>query len=141
MILDGDPVLPGDKLYDLRYKTIVIKQVYADSILAKIRTPAGREMLINYNPRGVPSNGSNRTLYWQDPIIVIPRKDVRIWEMQKNMLLNVTSQIGNLLARPDILPQQDMSHLTLAQAQERGLVAEEDAPQVSALRRPSRVLP
>lgn len=141
MYLDNDEVLPGDRLYDLRYGNVSVKQVYADSILIKFRTPAGREQLSTANPRGVMQNATKRTLYWQDPIIVIPRKDVRIWEMQKNMLLNVTSQIGNLLARPDILPQQDMSHLTLAEAQERGLVSEEDAPQLSALRRPSRVLP
>lgn len=141
MILDGDEIVPGDKLYDLLHGFVSVKQVYADSILVKRRTAAGREQLVNYNPAGVASNAARRTLYWADPIVVTPRKDARIWQAQKNMLLNVTAQIGSLLAKPDMLPPDDLRHLTLAEAQSRGLIDDADQAQVQSItRRPAGVV-
>ena len=133
-MFDGDDILPGDRLYDLIDGIMTVRQVYKDAIVCTYNTRNGRKATRTYNYRGVPSNRSVKTLYWQDiRNIVIPRKSAAAWASQKALIKASTDAIGKL-AVDQLLPLQDedTSNITLAEAQHRGLIDEPELAQLEA---------
>lgn len=137
MTFDGDEINVGDKLVDFMDGIVTVKQVYRDAIVVQFRSRGGRAAIRNYNYKGVASNRSVKTLFWQDiNNLIVPRKNTQAWQAQVAMIKAATNAIGKIASDPAVLRDdlQDTSDLTLAEATDRGLVDGNDARQLAAQR-------
>jgi hypothetical protein len=80
MKLDGFDVLLGDSVYDLFFGVGHVRNLTSD----------GRAVVsfgaraFTYNNAGVGQHG-RRSLYWHDPVQIIPMKDEAQWSLQRQI--------------------------------------------------------
>ncbi|MDR6384944.1 hypothetical protein [Paraburkholderia caribensis] len=92
MRLDGYDVTAGDAVYDLYFGDGRVHSVTADGHM--VVTYGNR--MFTYDGRGIGQHG-RRSLYWHNPVLVIPAKDEREWSLQKR--LNAYARAGFARAR------------------------------------------
>ncbi|CAE6958786.1 hypothetical protein [Paraburkholderia domus] len=80
MRLDGYEVLAGDPVYDLYFGDGRVHSLTADD---QIVVSYGSRMFV-YDERGIGQHG-RRSLYWHNPILVVPMKDERMWSLQRRL--------------------------------------------------------
>ncbi|MBN3777431.1 hypothetical protein G3O06_07685 [Burkholderia sp. Ac-20345] len=80
MKLDGYDVEPGDYVYDLFFGDGMVKNLTADGRAVVAFGPR----TFTYNEAGVGQHG-RRSLYWHNPILLVPMKDEAAWDMQRNL--------------------------------------------------------
>lgn len=107
---DSDPIAVGDKLFDIAdERWVTVRQLYSDRFMVSV---AGSNASRTYSYKGVAARRSGRTLYWQDPRLIIPRKSPAYWQAQKKL---VTSVIGSM---SEHLPGIELNEIELAQSTE-----------------------
>ncbi len=84
MRLDGYEVAAGDPVYDLYFGDGRVHSVTADEHM--VVTYGNR--MFTYDGRGIGQHG-RRSLYWHNPILVIPAKEEREWSLQKRLNANI----------------------------------------------------
>lgn len=79
MQLDGSSIVEGDVVYDILYGPGTVVQILpADRCLVRFAA-AGGQKSISYSSGGVSPRFPARTLYWHNPVIVIPSKREARW--------------------------------------------------------------
>jgi hypothetical protein len=89
MIMDGDTVNVGDKVYDVFYGDGTVSELLVDNRARVIfRTkPYG----LVFGDNGVGVRYTQRTLYWHDPILMAPPKNVRLWLFLRPVIIKLVS--------------------------------------------------
>lgn len=86
MIFDGENISPGDKVFDVLYGDGVVQELLAaDRFL--VRFGGGRTGA--YAASGIGVRFTRKTLFWNDPIIVLPYKNNYQWLNMRPVLLTV----------------------------------------------------
>ena len=80
MKLDGFDVEPGDPVYDLFFGDGMVKSLTADD---RAVVQFGQRVF-TYDSRGVGQHG-RRSLYWHNPIVLVPMKDDKGWSFQRRV--------------------------------------------------------
>lgn len=92
---DFDPIEVGDKLFDIAdERWVTVRQLYSDRFMVSI---AGSNASRTYTYKGVAARRSGRTLFWQDPRLIIPRKSPAYWQAQKKLIKNVIGSMSEHL--------------------------------------------
>ncbi|SAK62581.1 hypothetical protein AWB76_03272 [Caballeronia temeraria] len=88
MRLDGYPVEAGDRVYDLFFGDGVVKNLLPDgraNVAFGVRS-------FTYDERGVGQHG-RRSLYWHNPIILVPQKDDAQWALQRRLNTAIANEL------------------------------------------------
>jgi hypothetical protein len=80
MRLDGAIIEVGDPVYDLYFGDGRVHSLTADD--QAVVTFGSR--MFTYDERGVGQH-RRRSLFWHDPILLIPQKDEREWSLHKRL--------------------------------------------------------
>ncbi|MEB2499546.1 hypothetical protein [Burkholderia cenocepacia] len=86
MKLDGYDALPGDAVYDLYFGDGRVHSLTADG---QAVVSFGNRTF-TYDDRGVGQHG-RRSLYWHNPILVVPMKSEREWQLQRSLNAAISS--------------------------------------------------
>lgn len=81
MQLDGDEIEVGDRVYDTYLGDGIVKTITPDTRIVVVF--AGTRMF-TYDARGISTTG-RKTLYWHNPVFMIPRKNEIQWDYQKKL--------------------------------------------------------
>lgn len=92
MKLDGFNVAIGDSVYDLILGAGKVISLHEDGIKSRFTVKFGEYRQLTYDENGF-CHYKQRTLYWKNPIVVIPVKQEAIWELQKELCLKTTETI------------------------------------------------
>jgi hypothetical protein len=89
MLMDGDAIAVGDGVYDMLYGAGVVMEVLPqDRFRVKFQSkPYGLVFASN----GVGVRYSHRTLFWHDPIIVVPTKNAGLWGLIRPVVTSFVS--------------------------------------------------
>lgn len=88
MRLDGEVLEVGDAVYDLYFGDGRVKSVTADNRAVVVF--GGR--MFTYDERGVGQHGK-RSLYWHNPILLVPMKDEQSWSLQRRLNMAIASEL------------------------------------------------
>ncbi|SIO50629.1 hypothetical protein SAMN05444172_2589 [Burkholderia sp. GAS332] len=88
MRLDGEVLEVGDPVYDLYFGDGRVKSVTADNHAVIVF--GGR--MFTYDERGVGQHGK-RSLYWHNPILLVPMKDERSWSLQRRLNMAIAGEL------------------------------------------------
>lgn len=89
--LDGEQVVVGDFLYDTQYGRGQVEQLLVDNRVVVLFSGLNRRHV--YNSEGVGTRFHVRTLYWHDPIIVVPAKSDTGWLKIQQVCLAVIAAL------------------------------------------------
>jgi hypothetical protein len=78
MKMDGDDIVPGDAVFDIVYGPGIVQRI--DPVQGVFYVRYG-QYAAGYLPSGVNDRSRRRTLYWHDPVVFLPAKDVRVWSL------------------------------------------------------------
>jgi len=92
--MDGYAVAIGDTVYDTAYGTGRVVMIMSGGRF-QVVFPQGRSYV--YSGGGVNSRFTIRTLYWRDPVIVIPTREDNKWSALQNVCRAVASAIREQL--------------------------------------------
>ena len=79
--LDNDDIALGDKVYDVMYGPGEVVELKVEGKF-RVRFATGMHV---YDERGVRVDSKFRTLYWHDPVVVLPEKDDIRWALAKRL--------------------------------------------------------
>ncbi len=91
MKLDGFDVKVGDSVYDIVFGFGEVVALHIDS-QDRFSVKFGSRRIQTYNEDGY-GQFRRRTLYWHDPIVVIPAKQEGAWSIQQEVCLKATEVI------------------------------------------------
>lgn len=80
--LDGDDVNLGDQVFDIVYGTGEVVELKVEGRF-RVRF-AGNKFFV-FDGNGVRADAKNRTLYWHDPVLVVPMKDDINWVQARGL--------------------------------------------------------
>ncbi len=81
--MDGDEVAVGDRLYDICLGAGEVTQMLTAGRFSVRFLGDGREQA--FTGDGMSPRSHIRTLYWHDPVIVVPRKSDARWDELKRI--------------------------------------------------------
>jgi len=81
-VLDGDPVNLGDTVHDVVYG---VGEVVELKVEGRFRVRFAGNKFYVYDGNGVRADARQRTLYWHDPVLVIPNKDDISWTLARGL--------------------------------------------------------
>jgi hypothetical protein len=76
-VLDNENIVVGDSVYDVVLGSGSVHQVRVDGTFV-VNFP-GRGKLIVYSALGTSRHNNMRTLYWHNPIVLVPAKAEQTW--------------------------------------------------------------
>ena len=88
MKLDGFDVEAGDAVYDLLHGDGRVKSVTVDDHAVVV---FGQRFL-TFDDRGIGPHG-RRSLYWHNPILVVPMKDEAAWSLQRRLNAAIAAEL------------------------------------------------
>ena len=91
--MDGYIVEVGDTVYDTAYGNGRVTAVLTSNRF-QVAFPQGRSYVYS---EGVNSRFTVRTLFWRDPVVVIPTKEEAKWTALQNICKGVASAIREQL--------------------------------------------
>jgi hypothetical protein len=86
--MDGYAVNIADTVYDVAYGEGVVVQLLGSSNKF-IVTFEGINRSISYDMNGIGPRPNKRTLYWHDPVLVVPAKPEPLWAKTRVVCMNV----------------------------------------------------
>jgi hypothetical protein len=91
MRMDGDVINTGDKVYDVLFATGTVTAVVEGAGSFRVAFTDGRTH--TYTADGKRARVAARTLYWKDPVVVVPQKSDAQWDMLPPIIRAVASAI------------------------------------------------
>lgn len=88
MRMDGFEVKAGDAVYDLFQGDGRVASVTADSHAVVV---FGARSL-TFDERGIGQHG-RRSLYWHNPVLVVPMKDEAMWSLQRRLNAAIAAEL------------------------------------------------
>lgn len=90
--LDGEPVVAGDSVYDMVWGpgSVLTVQMSGNFVVRFAGTRTG-----TYTPAGVNTRYPGRTLYWRNPVIVVPTKDEGRWTLIHQLVSGIVQSVRN----------------------------------------------
>lgn len=88
MKLDDCDIEAGDAVYDLFFGDGRVKNITADGHAVVV---FGTRMF-TYDGRGVGAHG-HKSLYWHNPILLVPMKDEREWSLQRRLNTAIANEL------------------------------------------------
>lgn len=90
--MDNDPVQIGDKMYDVQFGAgEVVELKVADRF--RVRFAKGT---YTYEGTGIRVDASVRTLYWHNPIVVLPAKDDIRWDEARRLCSALIKELRSM---------------------------------------------
>lgn len=89
-VLDGDPVKLGDVVHDVVYGAGRVIELRPDG---RFRVQFNAVRTVVYSSTGHSRNNRGRTLYWRDPVLVVPTKDDAIWGVIQRAVRSLVAEI------------------------------------------------
>lgn len=130
MELDGYPVNTGDKLFDTDLRGVVTAAVVNDDAIICQAIQSGRKVTLTYNSAGQRVGHPHKVLFWQNPLIIIPAKDVPHWAAQVQTIQAVlrAMEVYSKATNPTTIDENliDPSIASVMSAHERGLLNEDN---------------
>lgn len=90
MEMDGCNIVVGDSVHDIVFGHGIIERLVPEQDKFWVRFGTG---LRCFDTGGF-GNFKERTLYWRNPIIVIPHKDTKKWDLSVEISQAVSNVIG-----------------------------------------------
>jgi hypothetical protein len=92
MEMDGYPILRGDSVYDVAFGRGIVDRIENSGALFWVKFG---NSLRSYDARGYGSF-KERSLYWQDPVIIIPHKNDNTWARAVKIATAVNDALGKV---------------------------------------------
>jgi hypothetical protein len=131
-LFDGDPIHAGDRLWDWNEGIVEVKDVFNDGILVTKNVKNRSSQVIQYGFDGVPARGRIKTLFWQQPVIVTPRKNALLWTAQCKIIRTLINEFGQFVTSATPLPEYDTTTMSIQDAMSRGMITGAEAKQLIA---------
>jgi hypothetical protein len=96
VMLDNDPVRVGDVVHDITYGTGRVTELFNENATFRVLFSAHNNRQIVYSRYGTSRVSFGRTLYWHDPIMVIPRKSEINWMKVRAVCVTVYNAMKDL---------------------------------------------
>lgn len=88
--MDGETVVEGDNVFDMVWGAGVVAQVHTSGTFV-VRFAGTRSATFSQDGNNVRYPG--RTLFWRNPIVVVPMKNERRWVLVAQIMTNVVSAV------------------------------------------------
>jgi hypothetical protein len=77
--MDGANVVVGDSVYDILYGPGTVQQLLPADRFLVVFAAVGGQKSFSYNSTGISPRFPARTLYWHNPVVVVPTKREARW--------------------------------------------------------------
>jgi hypothetical protein len=90
-VMDGDPVLLNDMVHDTALGNGRVVELLLDNRFVVQFYPSQRR--VTYRTDGVAANRQHRSLYWHDPVLLIPTKSEPRWLLIRRMCMGIVTEM------------------------------------------------
>lgn len=98
MYLDKEKVEVGDKVYDIKFGGGEVTDI-SESLNAFTVQFSDPSAQLIFKPDGRLNNAKRRTLYWHNPIVVIPTKGEKSWHALRSLCVSAAQTVRGLSQR------------------------------------------
>lgn len=93
--LDGDLVSVGDSVFDVVWGAGIVSQLHLSGNFV-VRFAGTR--VATFTSAGVNTRYPGRTLFWRNPVVVVPTKDERHWLLIQQLVSNIAATVRGIVA-------------------------------------------